>query len=273
MMADLPLPPPTLEPPPAAVAPQVRAPEAPRPIVSAALTDADIQVKSNFRGARIVLYGAVFDAAARPSDVVVLVRGPEQPVRITRKQQVAGLWINSRPVVFRGAPGFYRAASNRPLADIANFGTLRRLGAGIDHLTFAAPAEQRTETRYGVRDVVVSQLGADYFDWKSAVVRLKEAAGLYREDQHGVRFVDQGLFRAEIALPAGAPTGVYRADIILFQAGKPVARRTRTLTVQKVGAERALYVWAHDRPWSYGLASMAFALAVGWAASAAFRRD
>jgi uncharacterized protein (TIGR02186 family) len=137
----------------------------------------------------------------------------------------------------------------------------------------AAPAEQRIETRYGVRDVVVSVLGSDYYDWKSAVVRLKEAAGLYREDEHGVRFVDRGLFRAEIALPAAAPTGVYRADIILFQNGKPVAQRTRTLTVRKAGAERALYVWAHERPWSYGLASMAFALAVGWAASAAFRRD
>ena len=31
-----------------------------------------------------------------------------------------------------------------------------------------APAEQRTETRYGVRDVVVSSLGADYLDWRSA---------------------------------------------------------------------------------------------------------
>jgi uncharacterized protein (TIGR02186 family) len=105
------------------------------------------------------------------------------------------------------------------------------------------------------------------------VVRLKEKAGLYDEDDDGVRFVDRGLFRAEIALPTGAPIGLYRADILLFQGGKPVSRRTRILTVEKVGIERALYVWAHDRPWSYGLASMAFALAAGWAASAAFRRD
>ena len=243
------------------------------PVISAALTDTTVQVKSDFRGARIVLYGAVFDPAARPSDVVVLVRGPEQPVRITRKQKVAGLWLNSRPVVFRGAPGFYRAASNRPLDDIAHFGTLRRLGAGVDHLAINAPAEQRTETRYGVRDVVVSRLGADYYVWRRAVVRLKTDAGLYHEDDHGVRFVDRGLFRAEIELPTGAPTGVYRADILLFQDGKPVSVRSRTLTVEKVGFERALYVWAHDRPWSYGLASMAFALLAGWAASAAFRRD
>jgi uncharacterized protein (TIGR02186 family) len=248
-------------------------PAAPAPVISAALTDTTVQVKSDFRGARIVLYGAVFDPAARPSDVVVLVRGPEQPVRITRKQKVLGLWLNSRPVVFRGAPGFYRAAANRPLDDIAHFGTLRRLGAGIDHLAINAPAEQRTETRYGVRDVVVSRLGGDYYVWRRAVVRLKEKAGLYHEDDHGVRFVDRGLFRAEIELPAGAPTGVYRADILLFQDGKPVSSKSRTLTVEKVGFERALYVWAHDRPWSYGLASMAFALVAGWAASAAFRRD
>jgi uncharacterized protein (TIGR02186 family) len=179
----------------------------------------------------------------------------------------------SRAGIVRGAPGFYRAASNRPLDQIATFGTLRKLGAGIDHLTINAPAEDRIETRYGVRDMVVSQLGSDYYDWRRAVVRLKRAAGLYDEDGQGVRFVDRGLFRAEIALPAGAPTGAYRAEILLFQNGQLMAQRARTLTVEKVGIERALYVWAHVRPWSYGLISMAFALAVGWAASVAFRRD
>ena len=245
----------------------------PLPAISAALTDTTVQVSSDFRGARIVLYGAMFDVGTEPSDVVVLVRGPEQPVRLSRKRRIAGLWLNSRPILFRGAPGFYRAASNRPLDQIATFGTLRRLGAGVDHLPIAAPGEQHVETRYGVRDVTVTSLGADYYMWRRAVVRLKENAGLYREDERGVRFVDKGLFRAEIALPTGAPTGVYRADILLFQGGRPVSRRARTLTVEKVGIERTLYVMAHDRPWSYGLAAMAFALLAGWVASAAFRRD
>ncbi|RAK58828.1 hypothetical protein DJ021_02945 [Phenylobacterium hankyongense] len=244
-----------------------------QPAVSAALTETRVRVNSDFRGARIVLYGAVFDPLQRPSDVVVIVRGPDQPVRIARKVHVAGLWMNSRPVVFQGAPGFYMAASNRPLDDIARFGTLRRLGAGLDHLAIRAPAEQRIETRYGIRDMVVSRLGADYLDWRRAVVRLKEKSGLYAADDHGVRFVDRGLFRAEIALPTEAPIGQYRADIFLFQAGQPVSAKVRTLTVEKVGAERTLYLWAHRRPWSYGLASMAFALAAGWAASSVFRSD
>ncbi|HEY8617194.1 TIGR02186 family protein [Phenylobacterium sp.] len=241
--------------------------------VSAALTETEVQVSSSFRGARIVLYGAVFDPAQRPGDVVVIVRGPEQPVRIARKVRVAGLWLNSRPVVFQGAPGFYIAASTRPLDDIARFRTLRRLNIGVDHLPIRAPAEQRVETRYGVRDVVVSSLGPDYLLWRRAVVRLKERAGLYAADEHGVRFVDRGLFRAEIALPAQAPTGRYDADIILFQAGEPVSIKRRTLSVEKVGVERTLYVWAHQRPWSYGLLSMALALAIGWGASFVFRRS
>lgn len=242
-------------------------------VVSAALTETNVRVNSDFRGDRIVLYGAVFDPQARPSDVVVIVRGPEQPVRIARKSRVAGLWVNSRPVVFQGAPGFYIAASTRPLDDIARFGVLRRLEAGVDHLAINAPAEQRTESRYGVQDVVVSRLGADYLDWRNAVVRLKTAQHLYDVNEHGVRFVDKGLFRAEIPLPAQAPIGRYDVRILLFQNGQPVSQKTRTLTVEKVGVERGLYLWAHRRPWSYGLAAMAFALAAGWAASSAFRRD
>jgi len=256
---------------PAALSSPPTAPHA--PAVSAALTETNVRVNSDFRGDRIVLYGAVFDPQSRPSDVVVIVRGPDQPVRIARKSRIAGVWINSRPVVFQGAPGFYIAASTKPLDDIARFGELRRLEAGVDHLAMNAPAEQTTETRYGVRDVVVSRLGADYLDWRRAVVRLKEADHLYDVDEHGVRFVDKGLFRAEIPLPAEAPIGQYSVRILLFQAGQPVAEKDRTLTVEKVGVERGLYLWAHRRPWSYGLAAMAFALGAGWAASSAFRRD
>ena len=243
------------------------------PVISAALTETTVKVNSDFRGDHIVLYGAIFDPQSQPSDVIVIVRGPDEPIRIARKSRVAGVWINSRPVVFEGAPGFYIAASTRPLDDIARFGVLRRLGAGVDHLAFNAPAEPGVVTRYGVRDMVVSRLGSDYLDWRNAVVRLKAKDRLYAVDEHGVSFVDRSLFRAEIPLPAEAPIGRYDVRIILLQAGQPVSERRRTLTVEQVGFERTLYLWAHGRPWSYGLAARAFALGAGWAASIAFRRD
>lgn len=248
-------------------------PEASPPALAAALTESRVQVTPSFTGARIVLYGAVLDPARAPRDVVVVVRGPEAPVRITRKVRIAGLWFNSRPVLFEGAPGFYMAASTRPLGEITGFAVRRRLGLGVEHLPFAAPAETRVETRYGVQGVVVSRLGPEYLDYRRAVVRLKQRTGLYAADEQAVRFVDDRLFRADIRLPSSAPEGRYRAEVLLFQAGRPVATRTRTLTVEKVGLERDVHHLARDRPWTYGVLAVLLAVLAGWAAAAAFRRS
>ena len=240
--------------------------------VAAALTDARVDVDSGFRGASIVLYGAVFNPSDTPADVVVVVRGPDQPVRLVRKQRVLGVWLNSRPVLFEGAPGFYMTASTRPLSDIADFGQLRRLGVGVDHLRIDAPEESRTVTRYGVRDVVVSRLGDDYLDWRRAVIRLKEAAALYDTDPDGVDFVDKGLFRAEVKLPTVAPTGKYYAEVWLFQDGEPRSVSNLTLTVEKVGLERDIYEFAHRRPWLYGVLCVVLAALTGYGASRIFSR-
>jgi len=241
--------------------------------VSAALTETRVEVTSGYHGARIVLYGAVFNPERKPSDVVVVVRGPERPIRLVRKIQVGGLWLNSRPVVFEGAPGFYMAASSRPLSDIAGFSVLRRAGIGVDHLRIEAPDESHTVTSYGIRDVVVSRLGADYLEWRRAVIRLMEKGSLYTVDPKGVRYVDRGLFRAEIDLPVEAPIGRYETQVWLFQDGKPVSMRARPLDVAKVGIERRLYDFAHLAPWLYGVVCVLLALLSGWLASVLFRRS
>jgi uncharacterized protein (TIGR02186 family) len=268
MMQTLPPPPPAI----VAPAPERSVGTVDQVRVAAALTDARVLVDSSFSGASIVLYGAVFNPTDQPADVVVVVRGPDSPVRLVKKTRNLGFWVNSRPVLFEGAPGFYMTASTRPLSDIADFGQLRRLGVGVDHLRINAPEESRTVTRYGVRDVVVSRLGEDYLDYRRAVIRLREAAALYNTDPDGVRFVDAGLFRAELELPAVAPTGQYLAEVWLFQDGEPVSVSNLTLTVEKVGFERDIYEFAHQRPWSYGLLSVLLAGFMGWAASRVLRQ-
>lgn len=268
-MIALPPPPPAIS----APAPERSVGTADQLRVAAALTDARVTVDSSFRGASIVLYGAVFNPGDQPADVVVVVRGPDAPVRLVKKTRNTGVWLNSRPVLFEGAPGFYMTASTRPLSDIADFGQLRRLGVGVDHLRINAPEESRTVTRYGVRDVVVSRLGEDYLDFRRAVIRLREAAALYNTDPDGVEFVDRGLFRAELELPAVAPTGRYFAEVWLFQDGAPVSVSNLTLTVEKVGIERDIFEFAHRRPWTYGLLCVLLAAFTGWAASWLFRRQ
>ena len=268
-MMQLPPPPPAVEAP--APSPSIATTDQVR--VAAALTNAEVRVDSSFRGASIVLYGAVFNPTDTPADVVVVVRGPDGPVRLVKKIRNTGVWLNSRPVLFEGAPGFYMTATSRPLSDIADFGQLRREGIGLDHLRINAPEESRTVTRYGVRDVVVSRLGEDYLDWRRAVIRLREDAALYNTDPTGVTFVDRGLFRAQIELPAVAPTGKYEAEVWLFQDGQPVSATQMDLTVEKVGIERDIYEFSQNRPWTYGILCVLLAAFTGWAASRVFRRS
>ncbi len=268
MMQALPPPPPAVE----APAPERSVETLDQLRVAAALTDARVEVDSRFRGASIVLYGAVFNPTDDPTDVVVVVRGPDAPVRLVKKTRNLGVWLNSRPVLFEGAPGFYMTASTRRLSDIAGFGQLRRLGVGVDHLRINAPEESRTVTRYGVRDVVISRLGEDYLDWRRAVIRLREAAALYNTDPDGVTFVDRGLFRAEVELPSTAPTGEYHAEVWLFRDGAPAGVSNLTLRVEKVGFERDIYEFAHRRPWTYGILCVLLAAGIGYLASRIFGR-
>lgn len=267
MFQDLPPSPPAYE----ALAPEQTLATLGEVRVAAALTDAQIKVDTGFSGASIVLYGAVFNPTDVPADVVLVVRGPDETVRLVKKTRHNGIWLNSRPVVFEGAPGFYMTASTRALPDVADFGQMRRLGVGVDHLRINAPEEATTVTRYGVRDVVISRLGEDYLDWRRAVIRLKEDAGLYKNNPEGVSFVDRGLFRAEVELPATAPTGTYYAEVWLFQEGAPVSVSNLTLTVEKVGLERSIYQFAHTNPWMYGILCVVLAAGIGYAASRIFR--
>ena len=219
--------------------------------LSADLTTANVEVDAGYSGARIGVFGAVFDPSGRPADVVVLVRGPDQPAAIARRERRAGLWLNGPPATIPSAPGFHLTASNRRLAEIADPSTLQRAGAGMGALDLST-----------VMDPVFAR----------AFVRLRARDGLYLEDPAGVTFVDKGLFRARIALPASAPVGRYRVDVLLFQEGQPITRRSRELVVEKVGLERVISSFARQSPWAYGMACMLIALAAGWAASAVFRR-
>lgn len=230
------------------------------PVVAAALTQSDVKVSSSFHGATIGVYGAVFGATDQPMDVVVIVRGPDQPVTLAKRQRRLGLWINSHPVTMVGVPGFYYTASTRPLARFTDGGTRDGLQLSFNHLSPFTDSKK-------VLPVDSVPL------WQKAVLRLKAKAGLYASDPKGVRYVDGHLFRADIDLPAAAPIGPYRLDILLFENGKIIARRARDLTISKVGLERDTFELAHRHRWSYGLLSVTFALVAGALTAIVFRRD
>lgn len=222
------------------------------------LTQSRVEVSSSFQGAKVILYGATLQPDGPPPDVVVVVRGPETDLRLMRKTRVAGLWLNSRPMVFEGAPGFYMAASSRPLTEIARNEMRYHLGLGLDYMPMEVAAETAHQTGYA--------------DWRRAVVRLQQKNGLYSDNPAGVRFIDRHLFRAEVELPSDAPIGSYTAEVWLFRNGLPVNYSVKPLTVEKVGFERFVYDFAHRHAWIYGLICVLMSMSMGLIASRLFRR-
>ena len=230
------------------------------------LSNARVAVTSNFAGEDLVLFGTIEpehgEALMRSGyDLVVTVSGPPELTRTRRKERVLGIWVNVDSREFINVPSYLAILSNRPVNSIAPEQVLRRQKVGLAYT------------------LLTQRIGPDIADtvpndpFRMSFVRLKEQQHLYREAPNGVTFLTPTVFRAAIPLPANAPNGVYAIDVKLFARDALVTRTASALEVIKTGFEQYVAEKAQHDGLLYGLGTVAMALAIGWLASVAFRRD
>jgi uncharacterized protein (TIGR02186 family) len=229
--------------------------------LAAGLSTDAIEITSSFRGADLVIFGAVAEGTRlgdlRARDIVVVLRGPAAPLVVRRKSRVAGLWVNSAEARVDHMPTFYHLASTRPLAAVASEETLKELTLG------AAQLEATVTENLTVGEALA---------FRDAAIRLKSRARLYGENAGGVERLGPHLFRVRIRLPSAVPPGRYRAEVYLFDKGALAARASTTLPIAKAGLERRLADYAENETLPYALATVAMALVLGWLGFAAFRQ-
>ena len=217
------------------------------------LSEHKISITSGFTGAEVLLFGT----RDGEGDVIVVLRGPQQPLVVRRKARTFGLWLNRDEVIFDGAPGYYAVAASRPLEEIA-------------------PSALLEEHEIGFRNVRLSPsspgVHAELKAFREALWRNMQRPGLYRAETSEVVFVGKHLFRTTFAFPANVPTGVFRADIFLVEDGVLISKRGTALEISKSGFEAAMSQFANYRPLGYGLVAVAVALMAGWAAGVIFRK-
>ncbi|MEX0921485.1 MAG: TIGR02186 family protein [Rhodovibrionaceae bacterium] len=218
------------------------------------LSDHLVAITTGFAGIDVLLYGAV----GEPGDIIVVVRGPERRTTLRRKSQVAGIWMNTNSMAFERVPVYYAVASSGPLSEIAAAGELSRLQIGVENL------------RPSPLSIASANIVAD---WRAALIRNKQRAGLYVRRVGSVSFLADTLFRTKIHFPANVPTGIYLAEVYLLRNGLVVGAQTTPLNIRKAGTEADLYDFAHEQSGLYGLVAVFLALMAGWLAHLAFRRD
>ncbi len=229
------------------------------------LSDQKIEIRYSFDGADLILFGAVGTThlsqdlhEVQPFDVVVVVRGPETPAVVRRKDKVGGIWVNNASLRFPAAPGYYAVAATRPLEEIASPTAFEAYGIGFDNLPLVAKSGRGLVTPDPV--------------FRQALFRIKDSEGLYRQEKDSVSLLSEGLFRTDVHLPANVPVGQFLVDTFVFQKGSLKARSRINLTVDKEGFERAAYNFAHGSPFWYGITAVIIALAAGWLAGVAGKK-
>jgi len=216
-----------------------------------------IQITSSYTGTNIVVFGAIENATSGQSrDIVVVVRGPDEPMTVRRRDRIAGVWVNSDAARFEGLPAYYYLASTEPIARIASREALARYGIGLQALKPSAIGSHH-----------------DPEPFRQAAIRYHTRVGLYAESPGSIDFLSETLFRTRVPVPAGVTRGQYNVEVYLFRDGEVVSAQSTPLFVDATGLERRLYNLAHNAPLSYGILCVLMAMLLGWISSVLFRRQ
>ncbi len=232
-----------------------------QPVLVPDVSQRDIEIRYSFSGAELLLFGAILYPGGRlpdkPANIVVVLKGPSQPIVMREKQKIAGIWVNADSVSFRSAPSFYAYASSRPLKELVDERTAAIYELGLDNLQLSPASLNDTAE--------ISRFAAGLND-------LRRRSGLYVEQPGTVEISDGVLYRARLPLSARVVVGTYTAETFLVQDGRVVAAAVREIEVRKSGLERVMGMFAEDYGFLYGIVAVLLALGMGGLAGLVARR-
>ncbi|MEQ8664528.1 MAG: TIGR02186 family protein [Rhodospirillales bacterium] len=218
------------------------------------LSNPVVAITAGFSGTDLLLFGAT----SQDGDVAVVVRGPQENHVVRVKERVAGIWVNGDEITFTDVPSYYAIAANRPIDDFVPAKDADIHQIGKEHLLF--------------KPLVTHQLIENPQPFADALLRIKQAQGLYAERPNSLSFLGHGLFRTNIHFPANVSVGTYGIDVYLFQNGELVDTQTSLLNIRKFGVEASIFDFAHRYSLAYGILAVLVAAAAGWFANAVFAR-
>ncbi|MEM1196694.1 MAG: TIGR02186 family protein [Pseudomonadota bacterium] len=229
------------------------------PVLVPEVSQSRIEVRQGFTGANLLLYGAVIGPEGdRPEyDIVVVLKGPSEAIRLREKERIAGIWMNAGSSDFRSAPSFFAVASSKPIEQMVDERTaaIFELGTRFIQLSPVGEIEPIKQTRFA-----------------QGLVDMRRREGLYIEDPGGVRISEGVLYQARINLPSNVTTGPYTAETFAIAGGRVVASATAKIEVVKVGLEGRVVREAGRNSFLYGAFAIALSVTMGLLAGGFFVR-
>ncbi|MFC0588500.1 TIGR02186 family protein [Novosphingobium aquiterrae] len=229
------------------------------PILVPEISQHEIQVRQGFRGADLLLFGAILTPegtrAGQDYDIVVVLKGPTRSIVLREKQRIAGIWVNASSTEFRSAPTFFAVASSKPIARIVDDKTAAIYELGLPWLQLSP---------------IGSYNPKEQARFSAGLVDLMHRDNLYKEDSSGVKVNAQVLYQARITLPSNVQTGTYTAETFAITRGRVVASAISRVEVRKQGFERFVELFARNDGFLYGLVAVGISIAMGFLAGRLF---
>ena len=232
-----------------------------------------VEINSSYHGTELLLFGAYRGIPG--DDLILEVRGPSTDLLQRRKEQKAGIWINVETFRWLGVPSFYHVFSTRPLAEIAPLQTLTESGVGAASLGLRLAKSKGGGGSHhnGGDNSPVSRASASTDEQNAGLVRNMTGLGLWATRTSSVKTQQDMLYRTALSLPSNVPPGSYVVRVLHFRDGVAISESKTDMKVRKSGLSALIYRFAHDYSLFYGLFAIAFAMASGWLAAIAFRRN
>lgn len=220
------------------------------PIISGISTN-EIEIDTNFQGAKILLFGAKGDAG----NIVISVRGPKKDFIVSKKEKLFGIWYNGQRIHFKDAYSYYSLFST--FNEEPSGHLISDLELGKNNLIFKTK-EKAPQNR---KDEFQLELIEDL-----------EKHKLYLNSNNKIRFLDETLFKVMLNFPKNIARGVYTVEIYLINDGDLVSFQAIPIYVNQVGMSAKIFDFAYRESFLYGLLSVFIALIFGWFANYLFAR-
>lgn len=211
-------------------------PNAGQSLVSELSSD-HVDISARYTGDKITLYGAM----GQPSQVIVKVVSPVEPVALEQKGPVGPFWLSHGKHQIDKTPGLYYLLSSAPIDSILPAGQRKAYALNL------ADALKSMQITPAASDPSQQQT------LKAAVLRLKQTRGYYAVDPKAVSIHGQRLYSTTISLPARLPLGDYQVSIYLVRHGKVIATESKQISVAEVRMEHWISSVAARHSWTFGV--------------------
>jgi hypothetical protein len=228
-----------------------------------------VDIGLGFSGADVTMSGTTPAGA----DVVLVVNGPADSVKMRKKGKVMGLfWMTVDQAEVEDMPAFHVVLSSQPIEHLLSREEQVTLGVDpessniLDQAQAVDPndesalsGEKATEFVSALRDTYITE--GQYTPWRC--YHEAEAADCDAMGPTGaiIRPDNEGHWQTSLSLPSNAPLGDYSLQVYYLRDGQVVVSDAASFSVEKTGVVDALSSMAKGNAVVYGAMGLGIVIA------------